>query len=310
MGGIYKYYADFIKHRGLPIQKEIHIISEKFRYNTALFQQVKSSFSMQPMVNMALRAARKSGQLIERAFEDIDHVHVTSKTPSDFVTEIDKASEDEIVSILQKAYPDSAFITEESAAIGDPDTAEYTWIIDPLDGTTNFIRGIPHFAVSIACMKDNRIEHAVIYDPIKREEYTASRGGGAQLNGRRIRVRPNFDHEQALYGTGIPFGTASIERMKQFQAIQERLALGSAGIRRAGAAALDLAYVAAGRLDAFWEDYLHPWDKAAGALLVLEAGGLVSDFTGGNNYLKTGNIVAGSPKAFKQTLQAIQPTLS
>ncbi|MCY4045836.1 MAG: inositol monophosphatase family protein [Cellvibrionales bacterium] len=265
---------------------------------------------MQPMASMALRAARKAGNLIERAFEDVDQLHVKTKSPSDFVTEIDKAAEDEIVAVLQKAYPDHAFITEESAAIGDPDTAEYTWIIDPLDGTTNFIRGIPHFAVSIACMKGNKVEHAAIYDPIKREEYVASRGAGAQLNGRRIRVKPTFDHEKALYGTGIPFGQAGIERMQQFQAIQEKLALGSAGIRRAGAASLDLAYVAAGRLDAFWEDVLQPWDKAAGALLVLEAGGLVSDFTGGNNYLKPGNIVAGSPKAFKQTLQAIQPTLT
>lgn len=265
---------------------------------------------MQPMVNMALRAARKAGLIIERALENLDQLPISQKNPHDFVTEIDKASEAEIISILQKAYPDHAFISEEVGQLGDTESAEYTWVIDPLDGTTNFVRGIPHFAVSIACMKGGKVEHAVIYDPIKREEYTASRGAGAQLNGRRIRIKSNFDKEQALYGTGIPFGNASEKRMDDFCAIQKQLALGSAGIRRAGAAALDLAYVAAGRFDAFWEANLKPWDIAAGSLLVLEAGGLISDYEGGNDYLKSGNIVCGSPKGFKHCLQAVKPIVS
>ncbi len=264
---------------------------------------------MQPMVNIALRAARKAGLIIERALENIDQLEVKNKNPHDFVTEIDQASEAEIIAILTKAYPDHAIISEEAGTVGNTDTAEYTWIIDPLDGTTNFIRGIPHFAVSIACMKKDKIEHAVIYDPIKREEFTASRGSGVQLNGRRLRVKAQFDKDRALYGTGIPFGDAPEKRMDDFQIIQKKLALGSAGIRRAGAASLDLAYVAAGRLDAFWEANLQPWDMAAGILMILEAGGLVSDFHGGNQFLKSGNIVCGSPKGFKTVLQVVKPVI-
>lgn len=266
----------------------------------------KIGHTMHPMVNIALRAARKAGDTIERALENIDQLDVENKSPNDFVTEIDIAAESEILYVLKKAYPDHAFISEEAGTIGNPETAEYTWIIDPLDGTTNFIRGIPHFAVSIACMKEGRIEHAVILDPIRREEFTASRGGGAQVNGRRIRVRKEYEKESALFGTGIPFGEKTDEQMDSFNQVLKSLALGSAGIRRAGAASLDLAYVAAGRLDAFWESNLQSWDIAAGTLLILEAGGLVADFNGGNDYLKSGHIVCGSPKAFKATLKAVQ----
>lgn len=264
---------------------------------------------MQPMVTIALRAARKAGDIIERATENLDQLEVQAKTPSDFVTEVDQAAEKEILYHLQKAYPDHAFLCEESGIIGDAENAEYLWVIDPLDGTTNFIRGIGHFAVSIACMKNGVLEHAVVYDPIRREEFTASRGRGATANGRRIRVPKSFDKKEALFATGIPFGSRTEAEMQAYNQVLTRLALGSAGIRRAGAASLDLAYVAAGRYDAFWEKGLQRWDMAAGVLLVLEAGGLVSDFDGGNQYLSSGNIVCGSPKAFKATLQAVKPMM-
>lgn len=260
---------------------------------------------MQPMVNIALKAARKAARIIEHASDDIHHLTVDTKSPSDFVTEIDRAAEAEIIAILSKAYPDHAIISEETGTVGDPDLAEYTWLIDPLDGTTNFINHIPHYAVSIACMKNNRVEHAVILDPIKQDEFTATRGEGARLNGRRIRVKSAFTKERALFATGIPFGECPEARMDQFQVIQKSLSLGSSGMRRLGAASLDLAYVAAGRFDAFWEANLQSWDIAAGILLVLEAGGLVADFEAGIDYFESGNIVAGSPKALKQVLQVI-----
>lgn len=259
---------------------------------------------MHAMVNMALRAARKAGDKIDRARDNLDQLEVLSKSPNDFVTEVDKAAEQEILYHLQKAYPDHAFICEESGHIGAKD-AEYQWIIDPLDGTTNFIRDLPHYAVSIACTRRGRLEHAVIYDPIRREEFTASRGRGAQMNGRRLRVRPAYNKENALFATGIPFGGCGEDNMDAFLSVVKKLSTGSAGVRRCGAASLDLAYVAAGRFDAFWEIGLKPWDMAAGALLVLEAGGLVGDYKGGSDYLNKGHIVAASPKAFKPTLQTV-----
>ena len=263
---------------------------------------------MHPMVNIALRAARKAGDIIERATENLDQLEIQAKSPNDFVTEIDQACEKEILYHLQKAYPDHAFLCEESGTIGDKN-AEYRWIIDPLDGTTNFIRGIGHVAVSIACMKNGVLEHAVIYDPIRREEFTATRGNGAQVNGRRVRIRNKYNKESALFATGIPFGSRTEIEMEQYNKVLTHLALGSAGIRRGGSAALDLAYVAAGRFDAFWEKGLQVWDIAAGVLLIQEAGGLISDFNGGYNYLESGNVVCGSPKAFKAVLQIVKPNM-
>lgn len=259
---------------------------------------------MHAMVNMALRAARKAGDIIERAMENVDHLDVMNKTPNDFVTEVDKAAEAEILYHLKKAYPAHAFLCEEAGLIGD-ENAEYRWIIDPLDGTTNFIRGLPHFAVSIACTRNGIIEHAVVYDPIRREEFTATRGAGAQMNGRRLRTRKTFNKENALFATGIPFGNRSEEEMATFNQVMNSFAVGSAGVRRCGSAALDLAYVAAGRYDAYWEIGIKPWDMAAGVLLVQEAGGMVSDYFGGANHLITGHIVASSAKAFKPTLQVV-----
>ena len=263
---------------------------------------------MEPMVNIALRAARKVGENIVRASDDLDRIDVQAKGANDFVTDVDVAAEQEIIYHLQKAYPDHAILGEEGGLVGDED-AEYRWLIDPLDGTTNFIRGIPHYAVSIACLHHGKVEHAVIVDPVRREEFTASRGRGAQLNGRRLRVSKLTSLDGALLGTGIPFKDHCDDQLEPYAKSIQVLASQCAGIRRGGAAALDLAYVAAGRLDAFWEIGLSPWDIAAGALLVKEAGGLVADINGSNDYLESGNIVCGNPKCFKAVLQATRPLL-
>lgn len=261
---------------------------------------------MQPMTTIALRAARKAGELIVRASDDLDRLTVRSKSPTDFVSEVDEQAEEEIVKQLQRAYPDHAILGEESGYSG-PEDAEYCWIIDPLDGTTNFLRGIPHFAVSIACLYRGKLEHAVIVDPVRREEFISSRGRGAQLNGRRLRVSKRANLDTALLGTGIPFRGHKEETLPAYADTMVKLASQCAGIRRAGAASLDLAYVAAGRLDAFWEVGLSKWDMAAGALLIREAGGLVADLDGSENFLESGNIVCGNPRCFKAVLQGLQP---
>jgi len=263
---------------------------------------------MEPMINIALRAARKAGEGIVRASDELHRFEVKAKGINNFVTEVDINAEREIIYHLQKAYPDHAILGEESGLIGD-EKAEYRWIIDPLDGTTNFIRGIPHYAVSIACLYRGKVEHAVIVDPVRREEFTASRGRGAQLNGHRLRVSDLASLDGALLGTGIPFKDHCDGKLAQYSKTIELLAAQCAGIRRAGAASLDLAYVAAGRLDAFWEIGLAPWDIAAGVLLVREAGGLVADIDASDNYLETGNIVCGNPKCFKAVLQVVKPLL-
>lgn len=260
------------------------------------------------MLKIALRAARKAGELIERAVEHIDVIAVESKERNDFVTTIDRAAEKEILYHLQKAYPTHSFHCEESGFIQGEDK-DYEWIIDPLDGTTNFIHSIPHFAISIACKFRGQIEHAVVLDPIKREEFTASRGRGAALNDRRMRVSNGKGLEGTLIGTGIPFNGVALSNMTPYLACLQEIAGQTAGIRRSGSAALDLAYVAAGRFDGFWEMNLKEWDCAAGVLLIKEAGGLVSDLKGGNTYLKTGNIVCASPRVFKPLVQITQKHL-
>jgi myo-inositol-1(or 4)-monophosphatase len=263
---------------------------------------------MEPMVNIALRAARKAGDMIVRASDDLDRITVRSKGVNDFVSEVDLAAEQEITYQLHKAFPDHAILGEECGLTGNKD-AEYRWLIDPLDGTTNFIRGIPHYGVSIACLHRGRVEHAVIIDPVRREEFTASRGRGAQLNGHRIRVSQLTSLDGALLGTGIPYKDHCDGQLPAYAKSIEILAGQVAGIRRAGAASLDLAYVAAGRLDAFWEIGLAAWDIAAGTLLVQEAGGLVSGIDGSDNYMESGNIVCGNPRCFKAVLQATRPLL-
>ncbi|BCD84532.1 inositol-1-monophosphatase [Pseudomonas solani] len=265
---------------------------------------------MQPMLNIALRAARSAGELIFRSIERLDVISVNEKDAKDYVTEVDRAAEETIIQALRKAYPTHSILGEEGGSIaGIGEGADYQWIIDPLDGTTNFIRGVPHFAVSVACKYKGRLEHAVVIDPVRQEEFTASRGRGAALNGRRLRVSPRKSLEGALLGTGFPFRNSQLDNLDNYLNMFRSLVGQTAGIRRAGSASLDLAYVAAGRFDAFWEFGLSEWDMAAGALLVQEAGGLVSDFTGGHDFLEKGHIVAGNTKCFKAVLTAIQPHL-
>jgi len=263
---------------------------------------------MEPTSYIALRAARKAGELIARAADDLDRIEIESKGANDFVSEIDRAAEREIIQDLGRAYPDHAFLGEESGLSGN-EGSDYRWIVDPLDGTTNFLRGIPHFAVSIACEYRGKIEHGVVLDPIRREEFVASRGRGAQLNGRRIRVSKSNGLRNAILATGIPFRQRRAEHFPAYVRTLQSLGADCAGIRWVGSAALDLAYVAAGRFDACWEIGLAPWDIAAGVLLIREAGGLVADLNGGENYMESGNIVAGNPGCLKAALRVIRPEL-
>jgi myo-inositol-1(or 4)-monophosphatase len=244
-----------------------------------------------------------------RASDNLERIDVRAKGVNNFVTEVDVAAEKEVIYHLRRAYPEHDILGEETGLTGSG-KAEYRWLIDPLDGTTNFIRGIPHYAVSIACLRRGKPEHAVILDPVRREEFTASRGRGAQLNGRRIRVSKLSGLDGALLGTGIPFKDHCDDKLGPYSRCIELLAGQCAGIRRAGAASLDLAYVAAGRLDGFWEIGLSAWDIAAGALLVREAGGLVADVDASENFLESGNVVCGNPKCFKAVLQATKPLLA
>lgn len=260
---------------------------------------------MHPMLNIAIRAARRAGDLIVRNLDRAPTLEVTSKAQNDFVTEVDRAAERAIIEVLHRAYPDHAILAEESGAqAGD----EYQWIIDPLDGTTNYLHRYPQFAVSIALAHRGRLYQAVVYDPLKQDLFTASRGAGAQLNGRRIRVRNETKLDNALLGTGFPFRHRHLidPYLAQFKALLER----TAGIRRAGAASLDLAYVACGWLDGFWEMGLKSWDMAAGALLIEEAGGLVTDLDGGTGYLASGNVAAGNPRLLKEILRVLRPHLA
>jgi myo-inositol-1(or 4)-monophosphatase len=235
---------------------------------------------------------------------DVDLLKVTAKQQSDFVTEVDRAAEVAIIEVLREAYPQHGILAEESGATaGKGAGADYQWIIDPLDGTTNFIHGFPQYAVSIALTHKQQLQQAVVYDPNRNELFTASKGAGAFLNDRRIRVSKRTRLQESLLGTGFPY--RAFDHVDTYLAIFRELTQKTAGLRRPGAASLDLAYVAAGRLDAFFEFGLAPWDTAAGSLLILEAGGLVGDLAGETNYLATGNVVAGTPKVFAQLLQVI-----
>lgn len=259
---------------------------------------------MQPLLNIAVTAARLAGEIIIRHMEQVDRLEITAKNSNEYFTEVDVKAEQAIIQSIRKAYPEHGFIAEESG-IQNGD-AESVWIIDPLDGTTNYMHGFPFFSVSIALRVKNRIEHGVIYDPLRHEFFTASRGGGARLNDRRLRVSKETQLSAALLGTGFPFRdlNAAERYLPTFKALFGKCA----GVRRTGSAALDLAYVAAGRLDGFWEFGLRPWDIAAGILLIREAGGLVSDMEGGENFFKHGDIVAGTPKVFKSLLQTLVST--
>ena len=259
---------------------------------------------MHPMLNIAVSAARSASKIILRHVDRLDRLNVDSKSRNNFVTEVDHMAEQAIIDTLLKAYPDHAILAEESGVQGE---SEYQWIIDPLDGTTNFLHGFPQFSVSIALLHRGKLEQAVVMNPLSQEIFTASRGKGAFLNDRRIRVTGMRGLEGSLLGTGFPYHdyTHLDSYLEMFRALLPR----TAGIRRAGSAALDLAFVAAGRLDGFWEIGLNPWDIAAGALLVQEAGGLVSDFNGGQHFLDSGNIICGAPKVYSAMLKTIGPHL-
>jgi myo-inositol-1(or 4)-monophosphatase len=265
---------------------------------------------MEPMLNIALNAAREVGEMIVRQADNLGIIEVQEKSLNDFVSEVDKAAEQQLIEKIRKFLPDHHFQGEEQGEVNTQTNSEYLWVIDPLDGTTNFLRGVPHYAVSLACFKSGKLEHAVVLNPITREEFTASRGKGARLNGKRIRVSSRKSLEGALIGTGIPFHQSQHDYLDAYGESLKAVAKKTAGVRRAGSAALDLAYVAAGRFDGFWEIGLKPWDIAAGILLVQEAGGLTCDFKGGHSYLETGNIISATPKCLKPLMQLLKPHLS
>lgn len=257
---------------------------------------------MHPILNIATKAARRAATIINRASLDLDLIEVRTKQTNDFVTEVDQAAEQAIIEVVREAYPEHGILAEESGSSAPE--AEFQWIIDPLDGTTNFIHGFPQYAVSIGIAQNGMLQHGVIYDPNRNELFTASKGKGAYLNDRRIRVSKRVKLQESLIGTGFPF--RNFDHADEYLGMFRELTQKSAGLRRPGAASLDLAYVACGRTDAFFEMGLAPWDMAAGALMISEAGGLVSDFDGESEYLKTGNLVSGTPRIFAQLLQIVQ----
>ena len=258
---------------------------------------------MHPMLNVAVKAARRAGAIINRAARDGSALTVKSKNPNDFVTQVDEAAERAIIDVIRAAYPAHAILAEESGATPG-EAPEYRWVIDPVDGTTNFIHGFPQYCVSIAVEHRGAAAHAVVYDPGRNELFTATRGRGAFLDDRRMRVSARRHLREALVGTGFPFREMS--RLALYTRQLLAVMTSAAGVRRAGSAALDLAYVACGRLDAFWELGLSRWDMAAGALLIREAGGLVGDLAGEQNFLDSGDICAATPKIFPEFLQALR----
>lgn len=257
---------------------------------------------MHPYLNTAINAARKASNIIMHGFERRDKIRISKKGPKDYVTNIDKDAENAIIDVLRTAYPSHAFITEESGRFGRSD---YEWVIDPLDGTTNFIHGFPHFAISIALMHKQRVEHALIFDPIRNDLFTATRGEGAQQNGYRIRTSQRFNMKECLLATGAPHDRPDLleQHLKTIPiATKESLAL-----RSTGSTVLNLAYVAAGILDGYWKVGSKIWDLAAGTLIIREAGGLMSDIYGKDEYLKNGHIITANPKLFNKLLSIIKP---
>lgn len=257
------------------------------------------------MLNIAIRAARNAGGLIQQSADKVDQLTIDFKSKNDFVTQVDRLVEQEIIQVINYAYPDHSILAEES---GEKKGNDYVWVIDPLDGTTNFLHGYPQYAVSIALKNKGKTEVGVVYDPLRDELFTAEKGGGAMLNNRRLRVTKKARLTTALLGTGFPFKYP--QHLDAYMDMFKALTLTTAGIRRGGSAALDLAYLAAGRLDGFWEIGLKEWDIAAGILLVQEAGGVVTDFNFRDNYLASGNIIAGNPKMHQAMFKVIEPHLT
>ncbi|MDP3843675.1 MAG: inositol monophosphatase family protein [Oxalobacteraceae bacterium] len=261
---------------------------------------------MHPMLNTAVKAARRGAAIINRASFDLDRVTVTEKKHNDFVTDVDQAAEQAIIEILLNAYPSHAVLAEESGASANlHDENENVWIIDPLDGTTNFIHGYPQYCVSIALQQRGVITQAVVYDPSRNDLFTASKGAGAHLNEKRIRVTKRDKLGDALLGTSLTRANAA--NMEEFLKMYSLMLEKSHGVRQGGSAALDLAYLACGYLDGYFIKGLQPWDIAAGSLLVTEAGGIMGDFSGESDYLNHGNIIAGNPKVFVQMLASLKP---
>jgi len=260
---------------------------------------------MKPTTNIAVRAARQAGSILMRYFEHLDSLKVVEKNKNDYVTEVDRGAEQAIISTIRQAYPEHAILAEET---GDHDGNDFQWVIDPLDGTTNYLHGFPQFSISIALKHRGVLESAVVYDPLKDELFTADKGNGAYLNERRIRINNQKTLSGALIGTGIPFRDRRY--IDQYLGMLKDMTQDTAGIRRPGSAALDFAWLAAGRIDGFWELGLSQWDFAAGALLVKEAGGTVTDLNGGDKYFETGNVVASNVKLQNEMLSLIKPHLS
>ena len=257
------------------------------------------------MLTTAVKAARRAGNVINRGARDLDRLTVTTMGPKDFVSEVDRAAEAAIVDIIHATYPDHAILAEEGTAKGANAEAEHVWIIDPLDGTTNFLHGFPQYCVSIALQHKGQITQGVIYDPVRNDLFTATRGSGAFLNDHRLRVSRRHHLKECLIGTGFPFRDGS--DVETYLKMMRAMMTETAGLRRPGAAALDLAYVAAGYYDGFWEVGLNPWDIAAGSLLILEAGGLVGDLAGDGDYLFGGEVIAANPRIFAQMVTLLEP---
>ncbi len=263
------------------------------------------SQALHPMLNIAIKAARAAGSIINRAALDLEVVQVGKKGPNDFVTEVDRAAEEAIINILLEAYPDHGILAEESGSERGAQDSEYVWIIDPLDGTTNFLHGFPVYAVSIALAHRGQVQQAVVYDPTRNDLFYASRGRGAFLNDRRLRVSKRIRLADCLIGTGFPFRKG--DNFKRYMKMFEEVMQSCAGLRRPGAAALDLCYVAAGWTDGFFETGLSPWDIAAGSLMVTEAGGLIGNFTGEADFLHQREVVAGAPRIYGQLVTMLAP---
>ena len=258
-----------------------------------------------PMLNIAVKAARAAGAIINRASMDLDILKISTKSPNDFVTEVDQMAEQAIIETILQAYPDHGILAEESGREHGAKHSEFVWIIDPLDGTTNFIHGFPVYCVSIALTHRGVVQQAVVYDPTRNDLFYATKGRGAYLNDKRLRVSKRTRMSDALVGTGFPFrrGDNPKRYLKMFEEVMNQVA----GLRRPGAAALDLCYVAAGYYDAFFETGLQPWDVAAGSLIITEAGGLIGNFTGESDFLHQREVVAGSPKIYGQMVQILAP---
>jgi len=258
---------------------------------------------MHGMVNIAIKAARRAGEIMIRQMNRLESLEIMEKGRNDFVSQVDRAAEDAIIEVIRDHYPDHAILAEESGAAGEH---EVQWIIDPLDGTTNYLHGFPVFSVSIAVREAGELQHGVVYDPLRQEIFSASRGQGAQLDGRRIRVSRQTTLRGALISTGFPYRMLD-QHMDVYLQMLRKVMIETAGVRRPGSAALDLCYLAAGRVDGFWELGLSQWDIAAGALIIREAGGRISDFRGTDDFLDSGNVVGGTPKVYAALSKLLAP---